>query len=359
MNIPPVEFDLALQRDGFALKAAGVVPTGVTAVFGRSGCGKTTLLRCLAGFEAGCTGQIRHGDVVWQSARVRQPAHRRRVGMVFQDARLFAHLSVRQNLGYAYKRRRGRGPDWHEVVAALGVEGLLDRWPAALSGGEAQRVALARALLTGPALLLLDEPLAALDYGRRREILPLIAGIPERFSIPVVYVTHSRYEVLELADRVMLMERGNIQAAGSVSEVFSNPDHWSLLGNMAPTVIWDAQVVARDNDWGLTILATDAGRLRLGGLDVRPGQSLRLRLTARDVVLVPGQPAVSSLLNTLSVQVDEINDYPRGVVHVRLRAGSGAVLWAEITRQAAAGLRLASGRRLYALIRPQVLRINH
>ena len=358
MSEPLLAFDLQLQRRGFHLRAAAELHPGITALFGQSGCGKTTLLRCLAGLEPGVTGHIRHGDTTWLSATVRWPAHRRRAGYVFQDTRLFSHLSVRQNLDYAVRRRRGDGPEPDEVIAVLGLEALLARQPASLSGGEAQRVALGRALLAGPRVLLLDEPLAALDYGRRRRIMPLIRAIPARFNVPLLYVTHARYEVLDLADRVLLMQAGETVSHDRVADIFSNPAHWSALGDIDPMVVWEGRVVARDNDWGLTTLATAAGRLRVEGLALARGERVRLRVAARDVLLVDEPPVASAALNTLPVTVERTVCAGRGQVHVALRAGAGAMLWAVLHRQSAAALRLEGGRHLHALIRPQILGVN-
>lgn len=354
-----LSFDLRLARSGFSLNAQGGLRPGVTALFGHSGCGKTTLLRCLAGLEPGVSGDIRHAGDAWLSSTQCLPPHQRGAGLIFQDNRLFAHMSVAQNLEYGRKRQTGDGPAREEVISVLGLEALLERSPASLSGGEAQRVAIARALLASPRVLLMDEPLASLDYPRRRQILALIRQIPERFNLPVLYVTHARYEVLELADRVMLMSNGSIEAEDTVNAVFSSKRYWPQLGGLDPMVVWEGRVVARDNDWGLTTLATNGGRLRLGGLSAVHGETLRLRITARDVVLMTEPPTVSSLLNGLPVRVEAIESLGGGVLQIQLSAGRDAPLWTQITRQTAAALRLKTGQRLHALIRPQVLGLNH
>ncbi|MEX0386956.1 molybdenum ABC transporter ATP-binding protein [Spiribacter onubensis] len=359
MSEPLLTFDLQLRRQGFRLEAEGRLEPGITALFGPSGCGKTTLLRCLAGLEKASEGVIRHDGSTWQTRSFRLPAHRRPVGLVFQDMRLFEHMSVAQNFEFARRRRRAEGPRQQEVVEVLGVAGLLDRMPAALSGGEAQRVALGRALLAGPRVLLMDEPLAGLDHERRARIMPLVRAIPERFGVPLLYVTHTRQEVLTLADRVMLMDRGGIVADDRVADMFSAPACWPALGGIEPTVVWDARVVARDNDWGLTALASDAGRLRLAGISCDAGTRLRLLVAARDVVLTLEPPVASSALNGLPVQVESLEDRGNGLVLVRLTAGRRAPLWAEVSRQSAAALRLAPGRRVHALIRPQLLGVPH
>lgn len=358
MSEPILRFDLRLERGGFSMNAQGSLQPGITALFGYSGCGKTTLLRCLAGLEPEVSGDIRHAEDVWLSSTKCLRPHQRRAGLIFQDNRLFAHMSVAQNLEYGRKRQPGDGPAREEVLSALGIESLLERSPASLSGGEAQRVAIARALLAGPRILFMDEPLASLDYPRRRQILALIRQIPERFQLPVLYVTHARYEVLELADRVMLMREGRIEAEDTVNTVFSSKRYWARLGGLDPMVVWEGRVVARDNDWGLTTLATNGGRLRLGGLSAVHGETLRLRISARDVVLMVEPPAVSSLLNGLPVRVEAVESLGGGVLRVQLSAGRDAPLWTQITRQTAAALRLKPGQRLHALIRPQVLGLN-
>ncbi|RZU99362.1 molybdenum ABC transporter ATP-binding protein [Spiribacter vilamensis] len=359
MTAAALEFDVTLDRPGFSLAAEGRLEPGVTALFGHSGCGKTSLLRCLAGLERGCRGTIRHGEQPWQSRAVALPPHRRAVGLVFQDARLFPHLSVRGNLDYAERRRREDGPGRAEVIDGLGLRKLLDQAPSALSGGEAQRVALGRALLAGPRLLLLDEPLTGLDSARQREIMPLLRTIPERFGIPVLYVTHARHEVLALADRIMLMREGGVLTHASVSSVFSSPDYWALLGQPEPVVIWPGRVVARDNDWGLTVLATDAGRLRISEISADPGDPVALRVAARDVVLTLEPPTATSMLNSLPVRVESLQTVREGVVRVQLGVGHKASLWTEVTRQSVAALRLETGRRIHALIRPEVLGLDH
>ena len=359
MTTEGLEFDVTLDRPGFALAAEGRLEAGVTALFGHSGCGKTSLLRCLAGLERGCQGTIRYGDQPWQSRAGSRPAHRRAVGLVFQDAQLFPHLSARRNLDYAERRRRGNGPERGEVVDGLGLRALLDQAPSALSGGERQRVALGRALLAGPRLLLLDEPLTGLDAARQREIMPLLRAIPERFGIPLLYVTHARHEVLALADRIMLMRNGQLVTHAPVSSVFSSPDYWTLLGQIEPVVIWPGRVVARDNDWGLTVLATDAGRLRVSGISADPGDQVALRVAARDVVLTLEPPAATSMPNSLPVRVESLESTGEGVMRVQLGVGHRACLWTEVTRQSVAALRLETGRRIHALIRPEVIGVDH
>ena len=355
MSAPVLRFDLQLQRPGFALAAQASIGDGISALFGPSGCGKTTLLRALAGLEKNAVGVIEHGEQVWQGRGVFAPSHRRGVGMVFQDTRLFRHLSAAGNLDYALARRRGEGPDRDEVIAALGLASLLERSASVLSGGEAQRVALGRALLAGPAVLLLDEPLAALDPPMREDILTLIRDLPRRFATPIVYVTHRPDEVLTLADQVLSMNAGVIVEQGHLASVSAQQSGWSQLNAGEPMVIWEGRVVARDNEWRATTLATDAGRLRIEGVSLERGAWVRLKLASQDVVLLLEPPLATSALNTIAVSVVSAERQADGSLRVRLSAGQRATLWAQISGQAAASLRIEPGRRLHALINPRVI----
>ena len=357
MSVRVLSFDLRLQRPGFTLAAKASIDEGITALFGPSGCGKTTLLRCLAGLEKTATGFVAHAAQTWQAPGVFYPAHRRGVGLVFQDTRLFMHLSAADNLEYALSRRRGEGPERDEVIAALGLAALLTRPAAVLSGGEAQRVALGRALLAGPEVLLLDEPLAALDQPRRQDILSLIRDLPRRFGIPIVYVTHRPEEVLTLADQVLTMNAGVIAEQGHLASLSAQHPGWAQLNGGEPMVIWEGRVVARDIEWGVATLATDAGRLRINGVSLERGAWVRLQLTSQDVVLLLEPPLASSALNTIAVTVGELARQPSGGLRVQLKAGQRAQLWTQVSAQSAASLRIEPGRRLHALINPRVIGI--
>jgi molybdate transport system ATP-binding protein len=351
-------FDLALERPGLRLAATGRIASDTTALFGPSGCGKTTLLRCLAGLEPDCRGTVREGDQHWQTRDRFRPPHRRSAGLVSRETRLFAHLNVRQNLDYA-ERRRGAGPDRAAVIDGLGLRGLLDQDAGALTDSEAQRVALGRALLADPQVLFLDDPFSGLDGARRAALMPLLRAIPRRFGVSLVLVTHDRDAVLALADQLLLMADGRLTATGTVSELFSAPACWGVLGQPEPVVIWPGRVVARDNDWGLTTLATDAGRLRVSGIVADPGDGVVLRVAARDVVLTLEPPRASSALNSLPVRVEALERLEEGRLRVQLGVGHRATLWTEVTRQSVAALRLEAGRRLHALISPEVIAVNH
>lgn len=356
MKQPSLEFDVSLQRARFSLSLKGQTRPGVTAIFGTSGCGKTTFLRCIAGLEPRCQGRIRLGEDIWLNGQQTQPPHRRNVGFVFQDARLFAHLTVAGNLAYARRRRRQEGPSITEVVSILGIEHLQQQLPSALSGGEAQRVALARALMAGPSLLLLDEPLAALDYGRRRRIMPLISAIPERFGISVLYVTHARQEVLEMADHLMLLEQGQCVLHDRVDAAFSDPEYWPKLGDLSPMVIWEGRVVAYDPAYRMHQVATPGGMLDVPGEPMPKGQSVRLRIRSSDVVLLENAQALESQDNVLPVVVMAMQPSAEGRLLVQVKTAAGGQLWADLGLRAAEQFGLHKGFQLQAMIRPGTMR---
>ncbi|HEY8494215.1 MAG TPA: molybdenum ABC transporter ATP-binding protein [Myxococcota bacterium] len=333
--------DVALAREG----------PGVTAVFGPSGAGKSTLLRCLAGLEPAARGRIVVDGETWlDSARGRVlPAHRRRVGLVFQDGGLFRHLSVRGNLAYARRRARGPAPALEEVASQLGVSALLDRHPAGLSGGERQRVAIARALLAAPRLLLLDEPLAALDAPARGEILELLRTLLQETPIPTLYVTHSRGEALQLADRVVLLEGGRVRGAGPVRELALRPE---LGGEEQVGALLEAEVVAVDAAHELSTLAFPGGLLVVPGR-FAPGARRRLEVLARDVSLALDPPRRTSILNVLPARVLEVRgaDTPRPLVLLAVGERGETRLLARVSRRSLEQLGIAPGLPVYAQVK--------
>ena len=240
-----IQLNLSLTRDGFAFNIALELPArGVTVFFGPSGSGKTTLLRCVAGLEQ-ATGKVIIGDDIWQdsSNRVFEPTWARDLGYVFQEASLFEHMNVRENLNFGIKRVRKPGAKkaLGFAIELLGIAHLLNRAIQGLSGGERQRVAIARALATQPRILLLDEPLASLDIARRQEILPWLENLHKELEIPVLYVTHSMQELTQLADHVVLLNNGAAQLHGPLAEIFSNPEFAATAKlSLAPDIaVWN------------------------------------------------------------------------------------------------------------------------
>ncbi len=348
----------ALQRGAglFDLAFDLTLPaTGFTAICGPSGCGKTTLLRCIAGLEPDFRGTVRVGPCVWQDTDTNLPLHQRAVGYVFQSGELFPHLSVNNNLRFAWDRTPTdrRRVTWDEVVDLLGLADLLTRSTANLSGGERQRVALGRALLRSPDLLLLDEPLASLDDATRRAVFPLLERMRDQLAIPVLYVTHAVDEAARLADRLVLMDNGRITNNGPLVEVLTSAAPGLAHGRDAGAVV-SATVGTVDDEFHLARLDFPGGALQVCDRGMTVGEQARVRIHARDVSLVLAPPSDTSILNILPVEVvDMLPDDPARVV-VRLRAGK-TVLLAAVTARSAHNLSLAPGQRVWAQIKSVAL----
>jgi molybdate transport system ATP-binding protein len=333
----------------FACESAGVI-----AVFGRSGAGKTSLVNMLAGLLRPDSGRIAVGErLLFDSASgVDLPPERRRLGYVFQEGRLFPHLSVGGNLSYGLKRAPAaeRRIDLNRIVALLGLEALLTRRPHDLSGGEKQRVALGRALLANPRLLLMDEPLAALDQQRKAEVLPFIEQLRDELSIPIVYVSHAMEEVIRLADTLVLVSEGRTVAVGAVDDLTSRLDLRPLTGRYEAGAVIEARVVRHDQEFELSELAFPGGTLRVPGLDLALGAELRIRIRARDVALALEPPKDISILNVFPGEVRDIGTEPGAQVDILLDLG-GTSLWARITARSRQELGLQVGSRVYALVK--------
>ncbi|TXC66986.1 molybdenum ABC transporter ATP-binding protein [Piscinibacter aquaticus] len=349
-----------MPRGGFTLDVAlRLTARGVTALFGPSGCGKTTLLRALAGLER-AAGRVALGDEVWQddAAGVFVPPHRRAIGYVIQEAALFPHLDVRANPAYGLKRIEpaARRIALDQVVALLGIGHLLGRQPDTLSGGERQRVAIARALATSPTLLLMDEPLAALDVQRKAEVLPYLDALHEELGILIVYVSHAIDEVARLADELVLMHEGSVRAQGPVADLLARLDLPVALADDAGVVL-DAVVAERDARWQLVALEADGGACRLWARDdgLPLGRRVRLRVLARDVSLARTPQAGSSIGNQLHGTIEAIaDDAHPALALVRVRIGSVPVV-ARLTKRSAASLELAVGLPVWAQVKTVAL----
>ena len=342
---------------GFALDVAFEAPgRGVTALFGPSGAGKSQLLAAIAGAIRPDAGRVALGDrVLFDSASgIDTPLQRRAVGWVFQDGRLFPHLSVEANLRYGQRRARGRdaGVRFDELVAALGVAPLLGRQPAGLSGGERQRVAIGRALLSQPALLLMDEPLAALDLPRRAEILPYLERLKALTPLPILYVTHALSEVVRLADHLVLLEAGRVAAQGPLAEVLAREDLPMLAHRPDAAAVLQAVVAGHDGERGLTRLAVGEAGILVPALALAPGAHVRAAVLARDVLLASEPPRGLSARNVLEGVVEALAA-PRsdGVILVRVRLRGGPVLLSAVTRDAVQALALRPGGRVFAVVK--------
>jgi molybdate transport system ATP-binding protein len=351
-----IEAHYFIERGDFTLDAAFAAPArGVTALFGPSGCGKTTLLRAIAGLEHCPGGSLSVSGEVWQDEHSFLPPHRRPVGYVFQEASLFPHLSVRRNLEYGLKRV----PDaeqrvaFDQAAALLGVESLLERPVTGLSGGERQRVAITRALLTSPRLLLMDEPLTALDRDSKSEILPFLERLHEELAIPVLYVSHASDEVGRLADHLVLMDSGRVLASGPIGEMLTRLDLPLAQSSDAEALI-EARVTGHDENFELTYLDFPGGRFTVTGKELPVGQQVRLRVLARDVSLTLEHQSGTSILNIFPARVEALAEEKPSRVIVQLKA-AGVPLLSRITRKSAMALKLRPGKQIYVQVKSVAL----
>ena len=349
----------AKQRGAFALDVRFDLPTpGVAALFGRSGSGKSMVVNTIAGLLKPDVGRIVHdGTVLLDTQRhIDVPPERRRMGYVFQDARLFPHLSVAANLRYAERRAAGSTyVSLDTVTGLLDLGSLMDRRTHQLSGGERQRVAIGRALLTQPRLLLLDEPLAALDGARREEVLPYLETLRDQLAIPMVYVTHDFDEVLRLATHIVLLESGAVVAQGDVAKMSLDPHLRSLIGPDQVGAVIDGVVLGIDSASGLTKVRVGHGELRVEAKNLAVGTPLRVQLLARDVIVSTQIPQRLSVRNCLAGLVTGIQGDDPGSDLVTIDIG-GAVIVARITKAATHELALTPQMNAWALVKSVSLR---
>jgi molybdate transport system ATP-binding protein len=349
-----LSLNVALERPSFALQINHELALrGITALFGPSGAGKTTLLRIIAGLEREVRGRVTFDGEAWQTDAARVPTHRRGIGYVFQDGRLFSHLSVEQNLRFAMSRSMGRRSiDFGAAVDALDLGALLARRTPTLSGGEQQRVAIARALLTSPRLMLMDEPLSSLDVARKREIVPHIERLPELFGVPVLYVTHNVDEVARLANDVVLLVAGRIAAQGTVAEIFERSDLGTFTGGLEAGVVLRSEVTAYDH--GVATLRIGTQQLRVPMTSVQVGTIRPLRIHARDVAIATVRPAKLSIRNVLAARILAIETGANLNVELLLDI-DGEHLRARITVDALEELELSVGLQVFALVKSVAL----
>ena len=352
-----LHIDTCWQRGDFTLQAQLTLPSaGVTALFGRSGCGKTSLLRIIAGLERPAGTRVSFGDQVWQHGREFVPLHRRRIGLVFQESSLLPHLSAQDNMLYGYRRTppEHRRLQLADVAAMMEIGHLLERPIDRLSGGERQRVSLGRALLSQPQLLLLDEPLSALDTQTKREIMPFLSRLASDAGVPIVLVTHAADEVERLADRVVFMQAGSVERVESLQDALGRADSPLFSDDDAASVLLGYPGVSAKP--GLTAFALGDDGLWLPGKAMVPhGGPTRLRIPARDVVLALEVPGNISIRNHLPVTVERIDQLGEDRCRVATRTADGQLLLAEVTHWAAEQLALQPGQKIYALIKSVAL----
>ncbi|NVP56161.1 molybdenum ABC transporter ATP-binding protein [Mycoplana rhizolycopersici] len=350
--------DVRHRLGDFRLDAGFASDGGVTALFGRSGSGKTSLIRAIAGLIRPDEGRIvLDGDVLVDTSRdIFVPKHRRRFGYVFQEARLFPHFTVRGNLAYGrwFAPRDAVSDSQDRVIELLGIGHLLDRRPANLSGGERQRVAIGRALLSAPRLLLMDEPLAALDEERKAEILPYLERLRDETKVPIVYVSHAVHEVARLADRVVLMRDGRVVATGRVSDVLSAPAMNSGMDRREMGSVLSGVTASFDPPHRLATVQLQSNVLHVPNSDVAEGAPVRVHIPARDVMLAIERPSGLSALNILDGRIETIVEDSDGMVTVRVDCG-GDVVHARITGLSVERLDLQPGKPVFAVIKTVAL----
>ena len=356
MNSAGVEIDLRIDFGQFSLDVDLQLPgRGVSVLFGQSGSGKTTLLRCIAGLDRARGRVIVRGEA-WQDGRYFVPAHKRPMGYVFQEASLFAHMTVRKNLMYGVKRLKqpANEAQIEHCIDLLGIGHLMDRRPARLSGGERQRVAIAQALAMNPRMLLMDEPLAALDDARKREILPYLQRLHDELDIPLLYITHSLEELTQLADHVVILEQGRVAASGPVEQVLSGFDASISRGEYAGALL-NARIRESDERHHLVRAEFAGGHLWIRDADHATGDAVRLRVLARDVSITLEAHGQSSILNQLPATVDAFADSDHPAIKlVRVKVGDSQLL-CRMSARSLEALALEPGKPVWVQIKTVAL----
>ncbi|MEK1887814.1 MAG: molybdenum ABC transporter ATP-binding protein [Phyllobacterium sp.] len=353
-----LQFQAKQRLGAFDLDAHFVSESGVTALFGRSGSGKTSVIRIIAGLSRPDQGLIVFdGDVLIDTERgIFVPKHKRRFATVFQEGRLFPHLSVLQNLNYGrwFTPKQDRADNLTKIVDLLGIGALLDRRPGKLSGGEKQRVAIGRALLSSPRLLLMDEPLAALDDTRKAEILPYLEALRDEMNIPIIYVSHSVAEVARLADRVVLLSEGKVAMAGAATEVLNATSVSIAASKREAGAIVEGKVLNYDAVHRLATIGFKTYRLYVSGAEIAEGRAVRVHILAKDVMVSTTHPENLSALNIIEGTVEGITLDDAGAADIHIEC-DGTTLLARITRLSCERLGLKQGLPVFAVIKTVAL----
>lgn len=346
-----IECKIKIQLDEFVLDANFSIPDkGVTVIFGPSGSGKTTLLRVIAGLEKNDNGYLKIGGLVWQDDNIFVPTHKRQIGYVFQDTALFEHLNVQGNLDYGIRRSSQIEKEFIDsIFNLLDIKPLLNRTTSQLSGGERQRVAIARALLINPKILLMDEPLSALDTKRKQEILPYLEALHNDLDIPIIYVTHSSEEASRLADHLLLLDNGKVLGSGAINTMLTRFDLPISHGREATSLI-QAKVAGREKEFDLMQLVFPGGIFTVPDNGLPISSSVRLIVSARDVSLTKEKQSDTSILNIFPAIVDELSPEGRAQIMVRIKI-KDIILLALITRKSSELLNLKNGAKVFVQIK--------
>ena len=354
-----IEAKFNVNREDFTLQLDTTLPgTGVTALFGRSGSGKTTIINVLAGLLKPNSGFVSiDGKVLFDSDKgINVAADKRRLGYVFQEGRLFPHMTVKENLVYGMKSNSSPIPSEKETIDLLGLAKLLHRTPVSLSGGERQRVAIGRALLCSPKLLLMDEPLAALDAARKQELLPYISRLKDILNIPIIYVSHQIQEIMHLADTLVLLENGKLLEQGPVDQIINNPKFSPYFGEDLKSSFIRCIVDDNHHDTSVSNLRFDGGFIKTTILGKPVGSPVRIRIRAQDVAVSIKHPKDISIANIFEVKIQAIEQSDRGFVDLNLIA-KNTVFWARLTKTSVENLNLIPGRVVFALFKSTAIEI--
>ena len=352
-----LEVKLQHQLGDFELDVDFSAPdSGITALFGHSGCGKTTVLRAIAGLMKSQQGTVSLNDTVWQQGDFFLATHKRPIGYVFQEASLFSHMSVQKNLEYGWHQisRQQRRLKLNDVVELLGISSLLKRATHSLSGGERQRIAIARALLTSPELLLMDEPLSALDHGAKQTILPYLENLHDELGIPSLYITHDPNEAALLADQMILLDNGKVAAQGPAARLLTRLDLPLASYDDAASIL-EGVISAHDATYHLTWVSMDSGRVAVSRENRPVGKMARVQIQARDVSLSRKFHSDTSIINILPAKVIDAHDINDSQLIVRLELEDGQTMLSRITRRSGMTLDLKEGMHLYAQVKSVAL----
>ena len=354
-----IEVKFNVDREDFTLQLDLELPgTGVTALFGQSGSGKTTTINALSGLIKPNYGYISvNGKVLFDSDKgINVATEKRGLGYVFQEGRLFPHMTVKENLTYGMQSNADPFPSQRETIELLGLTKFLHRKPVSLSGGERQRVAIGRALLCSPQLLLMDEPLAALDAARKQELLPYISKLKDILNIPIIYVSHQIQEIMNLADTLVLLENGRVVEKGSVDTIINNPKTTPYFGENLKSSFIKCIIENNDLDTSVTKLGFDGGLITTTIIDKPVGSTVRVRIRAQDIAVSIEQPQNISIANIFEVKIKTIEPSEEGFVDLSLIA-KNTVFWARLTKTSVTNLKLTPGRVVYALFKSTAIEV--